>query len=261
MDKNITRLKNRNITGLESENIIELKNKNITEVGNGNIIELKNINKIYGKIMKTQVLFDINVAFKEKSFNSIIGESGCGKSTMLNIMGTLDKPTNGEVYIDGQRTDLMTDDELAETRNQKIGFIFQFHYLLPDFTALENVLIPYMIKNVKPPKEVQERALELLELVGLSKVKDNLATNMSGGQQQRAAIARALINNPRIILADEPTGNLDSQSTENVYGIMREMNEKFKTTFIIITHDKRIADRADRVLEISDGKIFSDKNN
>lgn len=261
MDKNITRLKNRNITGLESENIIELKNRNITEVGNGNIIELKNINKIYGKIMKTQVLFDINVAFKEKSFNSIIGESGCGKSTMLNIMGTLDKPTNGEVYIDGQRTDLMTDDELAETRNQKIGFIFQFHYLLPDFTALENVLIPYMIKNVKPPKEVQERALELLELVGLSKVKNNLATNMSGGQQQRAAIARALINNPRIILADEPTGNLDSQSTENVYGIMREMNEKFKTTFIIITHDKRIADRADRVLEISDGKIFSDKNN
>lgn len=261
MDKNTMQLKNRNITGLESENIIELKNRNITESGNGNIIELKNINKIYGKIMKTQVLFDINVAFKEKSFNSIIGESGSGKSTMLNIMGTLDKPTNGEVYIDGQRTDLMTDDELAETRNQKIGFIFQFHYLLPDFTALENVLIPYMIKNVKPPKEIEERALELLELVGLSKVKNNLATNMSGGQQQRAAIARALINNPRIILADEPTGNLDSQSTENVYGIMREMNEKFKTTFIIITHDKRIADRADRVLEISDGKIFSDKNN
>jgi len=261
MDKNIFQLENKSITRLENEKIIELKNRNITEVGNGNIIELKNINKIYGKIMKTQVLFDINVAFKEKSFNSIIGESGCGKSTMLNIMGTLDKPTNGEVYIDGQRTDLMTDDELAETRNQKIGFIFQFHYLLPDFTALENVLIPYMIKNVKPPKEIRERALELLELVGLSKVKNNLATNMSGGQQQRAAIARALINNPRIILADEPTGNLDSQSTENVYRIMREMNEKFKTTFIIITHDKRIADRADRVLEISDGKIFSDKNN
>ena len=155
----------------------------------------------------------------------------------------------------------MTADELAETRNQKIGFIFQFHYLLPDFTALENVLIPYMIKNVKPPKEIEERALELLDLVGLSKVKNNLATNMSGGQQQRAAIARALINNPKIILADEPTGNLDSQSTENVYGILREMNEKFETTFIIITHDKRIAERADRVLEISDGRIFSDKYN
>ena len=226
-----------------------------------NIIELKNINKIYGKAMETQVLFDINVSFKEKSFNSIIGESGSGKSTMLNIMGTLDKPTSGEVYIDGDRTDLMSNDQLAETRNQKIGFIFQFHYLLPDFTALENVLIPYMIKNVKPSKEIKERALELLDLVGLSKVKNNLATNMSGGQQQRAAIARALINNPKIILADEPTGNLDSQSTENIYAIMRNINEKFKTTFIIITHDKRIAERTDRVIEISDGRIISDINN
>ena len=226
-----------------------------------NIIELKNINKIYGKAMENQVLFDINVSFKEKSFNSIIGESGSGKSTMLNIMGTLDKPTSGEVYIDGDRTDLMSNDQLAETRNQKIGFIFQFHYLLPDFTALENVLIPYMIKNVKPSKEIKERALELLDLVGLSKVKNNLATNMSGGQQQRAAIARALINNPKIILADEPTGNLDSQSTENVYAIMRDMNEKFKTTFIIITHDKRIAERTDRIIEISDGKIFTDISN
>jgi len=226
-----------------------------------NIIELKNINKIYGKAMETRVLSDINVSFKEKSFNSIIGESGSGKSTMLNIMGTLDKPTSGEVYIDGDRTDLMSNDQLAETRNQKIGFIFQFHYLLPDFTALENVLIPYMIKNVKPSKEIKERALELLDLVGLSKVKNNLATNMSGGQQQRAAIARALINNPKIILADEPTGNLDSQSTENVYAIMRDMNEKFKTTFIIITHDKRIAERTDRIIEISDGKIFTDISN
>jgi len=226
-----------------------------------NIIELKNINKIYGKAMETQVLFDINVSFKEKSFNSIIGESGSGKSTMLNIMGTLDKPTSGEIYIDGERTDLMSNDQLAETRNQKIGFIFQFHYLLPDFTALENVLIPYMIKNVKPPKEIKERALELIDLVGLSKVKNNLATNMSGGQQQRAAIARALINNPKIILADEPTGNLDSQSTENVYAIMRDMNEKFKTTFIVITHDKRIAERTDRIIEISDGRILSDMSN
>jgi len=223
-----------------------------------NIIELKNINKNYGKAMETQVLFDINLSFKEKSFNSIIGESGCGKSTILNIMGTLDRPTAGEVYIDGQRTDLMNSDELAETRNQKIGFIFQFHYLLPDFTALENVLIPYMIKNVNPPKEIRERALELIDMVGLSKVKNNLANNMSGGQQQRAAIARALINNPKIILADEPTGNLDSKSTENVYSIMRNINEKFKTTFVIITHDKRIAERTDRVIELSDGRIISD---
>lgn len=221
-----------------------------------NIIELKNINKIYGKVFKTQVLHDINISFKEQSFNSIIGESGSGKSTMLNIMGTLDKPTNGEVYIDGQRTDLLTSDQLADIRNQKIGFIFQFHYLLPDFTALENVLIPYMIKKVNPPKDIQEKALELLDMVGLDKVKNNLATNMSGGQQQRTAIARALINNPKIILADEPTGNLDTQSTENVYNIMRNINEKYKTTFIIITHDNRIANKTDRIIEISDGKVI-----
>ncbi|WP_459481696.1 ABC transporter ATP-binding protein [Clostridium saccharoperbutylacetonicum] len=221
-----------------------------------NIIELKNINKIYGKVFKTQVLHDINISFKEQSFNSIIGESGSGKSTMLNIMGTLDKPTNGEVYIDSQRTDLLTSDQLADIRNQKIGFIFQFHYLLPDFTALENVLIPYMIKKVNPPKDIQEKALELLDMVGLDKVKNNLATNMSGGQQQRTAIARALINNPKIILADEPTGNLDTQSTENVYNIMRNINEKYKTTFIIITHDNRIANKTDRIIEISDGKII-----
>lgn len=223
-----------------------------------NIIELKNIDKIYGKTIKTQVLFDVSISFKERSFNSIIGESGSGKSTLLNIMGTLDSPTNGQVYIDGERTDGMSKDKIVEIRNKKIGFIFQAHFLLPEFTALENVLMPYNISHKKASKEVYERAEELLDLVGIYKVKDNLANNMSGGQQQRTAIARALINNPRIVLADEPTGNLDSQSTENVYKIMREVNEKFKTTFIIITHDQRIAGRADRVVEILDGKIYKD---
>lgn len=192
-----------------------------------NVIELKNINKIYGKIIKNQVLYDVNLSFKEGTFNSIIGASGSGKSTILNIMGTLDKPTSGEVYIDGKRTDLMSKNELAEVRNEKIGFIFQFHYLLPEFTALENVLMPYLIKEGKAPKDVVKRAEELLELVGLTKVKNNKATNMSGGQQQRTAIARALINNPKIILADEPTGNLDSESTEAVYEIMRDINKKW----------------------------------
>ncbi|NCA68333.1 MAG: ABC transporter ATP-binding protein, partial [Clostridia bacterium] len=185
------------------------------------IIELKNINKIYGKEIKTQVLYDINLSFDKGSFNSIIGESGSGKSTILNIMGTLDRPTSGEVYIANKRTDLMTKAQLAELRNESIGFIFQFHYLLPEFTALENVLIPYRIKNKKTDKQIIERAEELMELVGLTKVKNNLATRMSGGQQQRTAIARALINNPAIILADEPTGNLDSETTENVYALLR----------------------------------------
>jgi len=222
------------------------------------IITLKDINKIYGSLIKTQVLYDVNLSFKEGSFNSIIGASGSGKSTLLNIMGTLDKPTNGEVYINGKRTDVMKKNELADLRNQTIGFIFQFHYLLPEFTALENVLMPNGISNSKPSREILERAEELMELVGLSKVKNNLAVNMSAGQQQRTAIARALINNPKIILADEPTGNLDSESTENIYNLLRDINERFKTTFIIITHDRRIAEKADRIVEIKDGRINMD---
>jgi lipoprotein-releasing system ATP-binding protein len=224
----------------------------------GNIITLKNINKIYGDVVKTQVLFDTNLNFEEGSFNSIIGQSGSGKSTLLNIIGTLDKPTSGEVYINGKRTDSMNKNDLANLRNKTIGFIFQFHYLLPEFTAIENVLIPYMMSNPKPSKEIIERAEQLMNLVGLSKVKDNLASNMSGGQQQRTAIARALINNPKIILADEPTGNLDSESTENIYNILRDINEKFKTTFVIITHDRRIAEKTDRIIEIKDGRISMD---
>lgn len=148
--------------------------------------------------------------------------------------------------------------ELAILRNKAIGIIFQFHYLLPEFTAKENVLMPYKIHSYKVPKEVDEWADELLGFVGLTKVKNNLATNMSGGQQQRTAIARALINKPKIILADEPTGNLDSETTENVYSILRDINKKFNTTFLIITHDQRIAEKTDRIVQVKDGKINLD---
>jgi lipoprotein-releasing system ATP-binding protein len=171
-----------------------------------NIITLKDINKIYGSAVKTQVLFDANLSFEEGSFNSIIGQSGSSKSTLLNIMGTLDKPTSGEVYIDGKRTDSMKKNALAMLRNKTIGFVFQFHYLLPEFTAKENILIPYMMNNPKPSKEIIERVEEFMNLVGIYNVKDNLAINMSGGQQQRTAIARALINNPKIILAMSQLG-------------------------------------------------------
>lgn len=223
-----------------------------------NIIELKNINKIYGTSVKTQVLYDLNLDIKEGSFTSIIGQSGSGKSTLLNIVGTLDKPSSGEVYIGGRRTDQMKKDELADLRNKTMGFIFQFHYLLPEFTALENVLMPHRIIDERISKETLDRAHELMNLVGLEKVKNNLATNMSGGQQQRTAIARALMNNPNIILADEPTGNLDSDTTETIYNLLRDINEKFNTTFVIITHDRRIAEKADRIIEIKDGKIGMD---
>ena len=222
------------------------------------IMELQNINKIYGAEIPTQVLYDINLSFEKGSFNSIIGQSGSGKSTLLNIMGTLDRPTSGEVLIRGVNAKDMTDNDLADLRNTSIGFVFQFHYLLPEFTAIENVLMPYRIQNGKVTKEIQKKAEDYMELVGLTQVRNNPSSKMSGGQQQRTAIARALINNPAIILADEPTGNLDSDSTETIYELLRDINQKLGTTFIIITHDRRIAEKADRIIEIKDGKINLD---
>lgn len=222
------------------------------------ILELKHVNKIYGTDVQTQVLYDVNLSFEEGSFNSIIGQSGSGKSTLLNIIGTLDKATSGEVLIEGTNINKMTANQLADYRNKTIGFVFQFHYLLPEFTALENVLMPYQIQNKKVTKEIIKKAEDTLDLVGLYKVRNNLATKMSGGQQQRTAIARALINNPKVILADEPTGNLDSDSTETIYDLLRNISQELKTTFIIITHDRRIAEKADRIIEIKDGRVNLD---
>ena len=222
------------------------------------LLKLNKINKVYGEKIKTQVLFDVDLSFEAQSFNAIIGQSGSGKSTLMNIMGTLDKPTSGEVLIDGISTASMKKNQLAELRNQTIGFIFQFHYLLPEFTVLENVLMPALIKNGRTGDAERKRALELIDMVGLTRVKNNLATDLSGGQQQRTAIARSLINEPKIILGDEPTGNLDSQTTESIYSLLREINHEIKSTFIIITHDQRIAEKADRILDIKDGRINLD---
>lgn len=222
------------------------------------IVRLENIDKFYGDKIRTQVLFDINLSFEENSFNSIIGQSGSGKSTLLNLVGTLDKPTEGRVFINEQRTDTMNGIQLAELRNRTMGFIFQFHYLLPEFTAKENVLMPSRIMNYHLTPEVDQWADELLELTGLTKVKNNMANAMSGGQQQRTAIARALINKPSIILADEPTGNLDSDTSESIYRLLRDINKEYGTTFIIITHDQRIAEKTDRIIELKDGRVDMD---
>jgi len=223
-----------------------------------NIVQLKNITKVYGEKIKTQVLFGLNLEIEKGSFNSIIGQSGSGKSTLLNILGTLDVPSDGEITINGVNTKSMNRNQLAKLRNEALGFIFQFHYLLPEFTALENVLMPYRILGKKIDDSVLARANELIDLVGLTKVKNNLATQMSGGQQQRTAIARSLMNNPSIILADEPTGNLDSDTTAQIYDLMRTINKKYNTTFIIITHDQHVAERTDRIIEIKDGRIIMD---
>ncbi|MCB2295334.1 ABC transporter ATP-binding protein [Clostridium algoriphilum] len=220
-----------------------------------NIIELKNINKIYGKRVKTQVLNDINLNIAAGSFNSIIGASGSGKTTLLNIIGMLDRPTSGQVEMEGKRIDEMSRRSLASIRNRDIGFVFQFHYLLPEFNAIENVLMPRTIRNAFCSRRNKERAKELLELVGLTKVRKNKVYDLSGGEQQRVAIARALMNRPKIILADEPTGNLDSRASENIYNIFRDINRDLGTTFIIITHDERIAKKTDRIIEIKDGII------
>ena len=224
----------------------------------GRIIELKNVDKIYTGAVDTQVLFDINLSFDSGSCNSIVGESGSGKSTLLNIIGTLDKPTRGEVIIDGIRTIDMDKNRLAKLRNETIGFVFQFHYLLSEFTAIENVLIPYLIKNRRTSKEIIGKANELFEMLGITRWKNSPVTKMSGGQQQRTAIARALINNPKILIADEPTGNVDSETTNRICGSFREINQRFGTTFIVVTHDRQVAEKTDRIIEIRDGRIEND---
>ena len=222
------------------------------------VITLQKVNKFYGSVVPQQVLFDVNLNIEPKTFNSIIGQSGSGKSTLLNIIGSLDKPTSGEVIINGKKISSMSKNQLSRLRNEDIGFIFQFHFLLPEFTVFENILMPYRISHNKITKEIASRAEELMELVGISKVRNNKATGISGGQAQRTAIARALINNPKIILADEPTGNLDSASTETVYKLLRSLNETYGTTFVVITHNANVAEKTDRIIEIKDGRIHRD---
>ena len=227
----------------------------------GKILELKDINKVYGDKVKNQVLFDVNLDFEESSFNSIIGQSGSGKSTLMNIIGTLDTPTSGQVLVNGNDTSQMNKNELAVLRNETIGFIFQFHHLLPEFTVLENVLMPYRIMHNKVTQEARDRAEYLIDMVGLSKVKNNGSTEISGGQQQRAAIARSLINEPKLILGDEPTGNLDSDTTKIIFELLKDINKELNTTFILITHDQKVAQQTDRVIEIQDGHVGLDMQN
>jgi len=222
------------------------------------VLRLEGVEKTYFGAIDTKVLFGIDLELDMGSFSALVGQSGSGKSTLLNVIGTLDRPTKGEVYVMGKPTSGMSKNQLARLRNETIGFVFQFHYLLPEFTARENVMMPSLIAGSLSGEETRRRADELMDLVGLEDVKDNPSTKMSGGQQQRTAIARALMNRPKLVLADEPTGNLDSDTTERVYKLLRDINKELSTTFLIVTHDRRVAEQTDRIIEIRDGRISMD---
>lgn len=221
-------------------------------------IDLQDISKVYGTVIKTPVLHDINLSFQAGEYAAIIGQSGSGKSTLLNIISTLDRPSGGSIKVDGRDLTVLSDNGLAKFRGETLGFIFQFHYLLPEFNALENVLIPHWLAYGKPSAETVKLARELIDRVGVSDRINNKSTDLSGGQQQRIAIARALVNRPQIILADEPTGSLDSKTTMEVNKLLREINEEYKTTFIVVTHDRHIAAECDRVIELVDGRVERD---
>ena len=222
------------------------------------LLEAKEIKKVYGQVVKTIALKSVNLQIQKNEFITLIGPSGCGKTTLANILGALDQPTSGTIYYQGSPLAKMKDNQLAEFRNQHIGFIFQFHFLLKEFTALENVLIPTWIKHQLAPAKKVKRAKELLELVGLKDRMHNRGNNLSGGQQQRVAIARSLINEPDLILADEPTGNLDSVNTDQVFGLLKKINQETGTTFLIISHERHIAAKSNRIVEMLDGEVIKD---
>jgi lipoprotein-releasing system ATP-binding protein len=215
------------------------------------MIKAENIQKRYGEL---EVLKGVSLEISEGEIVSIVGASGAGKSTLLHIIGTLDKPDSGMLSIKGIETGKLKDKKLSDFRNQAIGFVFQFHHLLPEFTALENVCIPAFIAG-KSQAEAEAKAAELLGFLGLADRVNHKPSELSGGEQQRVAVARALVNQPAVVLADEPSGNLDSQSAKDLHQMFFDLRDKFNQTFVIVTHNNELANMADRKLEMKDGQI------
>lgn len=224
------------------------------------IYELRQIRKSYhiGTPIETEVLHGIDLALGQAEFVSLTGPSGSGKSTLLNIMGLLERPTSGELHIAGQRADVLPDAALTRLRGRTIGFVFQFHHLLPAFTALENVMLPSIIDTGQSTAEAEQFGLELLARVGLRGAEHKHPGELSGGMQQRVAIARALSLRPRLILADEPTGNLDTVTADEVFALLREFNRDHGSACLIVTHDPRLAARCDRQVTLVDGRFHAD---
>jgi lipoprotein-releasing system ATP-binding protein len=226
-------------------------------------LRLEGIRKSYGTgtAHETEVLHGVSLTLARSEFAALIGPSGSGKSTLLNIIGLLDKPSAGKLFLIGQEAENLPDKALTRLRGDAIGFVFQFHNLLPAFTAVENVMLPLLAARGRPDPEMRARAEDLIDKVGLKPWGHHLANDLSGGQQQRVAIARALVMQPALVLADEPTGNLDTVSADTIFDLMREVSQTSGTTFLIVTHDPRLAKRCDRIIELVDGKVDSDKPN
>ena len=215
------------------------------------LIKAENITKSFGNL---QVLKGINLEVEKGKIHSVVGASGAGKTTLLQILGTLSKPDSGDIIYDGRNINDFSDAELSSFRNRQIGFVFQFHHLLPEFTALENVCIPAFIAK-KPKADAEKRALELLGYLGLTARKSHKPSELSGGEKQRVAVARALMNNPAVVMADEPSGNLDSENRHELHELLFRLRDDFGQTFIIVTHDDNFAERSDQIFHIKDGVI------
>lgn len=221
------------------------------------ILEAKHINKYFRKPVKFQVLKDISFGIESGEFVSIMGKSGCGKSTLLYILSTMDTDYEGELYLNNQLITGQNRDKLSYIRNKHIGFVFQFHYLLSEFSVLENVMLPAKKLAEKTHQEIEHDAMERLKTLNIQHLAQKKASNISGGEKQRVAIARALINNPTIIMGDEPTGNLDSHNSENVFNIFKQLSTEKKLSLLIVTHDEDFAKRTNRIITMEDGKIIT----
>jgi lipoprotein-releasing system ATP-binding protein len=222
------------------------------------LLSVEHVVRDYGERVRTRALAGVDLVLQPGEFAALIGPSGSGKSTLLNIVGLLDRPTEGRVVLAGTDTTGLPEGALTTLRARTLGFVFQFHHLLPAFTALENVMLPAWADEGLPSRAMRERAAQLLDAVGLSDRAYYKTNDLSGGQQQRVAIARALARRPPLVLADEPTGNLDTASSDGIFELMRRFNREFGTTFLVVTHDPRIASRCSRIIEIVDGRVKSD---
>ena len=219
------------------------------------VLELRGVIKEFGDAVVTRVLHGIDLRLEQGEFAALIGPSGSGKSTLLNLVGLLDRPTSGQVWVHGERTDQLDDDELTRLRARSLGFVFQFHHLIGALSAVENVMMALAADQPRLTREMRRRSVAALAEVGLADRADEDPRRLSGGQQQRVAIARALVRRPPLILADEPTGNLDTRSADDVFTLMRRFNHETGIAFLIVTHDPRIASRCDRTIELIDGRI------